>query len=46
MQELATSILGVNGKVYVLDVGRSFAKQAKLFEGQFIEFSVNSQLCL
>ncbi|MEO0347725.1 MAG: type IV secretion system protein TraC [Pseudomonadota bacterium] len=46
MQDLATSILGLGGKVYVLDVGRSFAKQAQLFEGQFLEFAANSQLCL
>ncbi len=46
MQELATGILGIGGHVYVLDVGRSFEKQVKLFGGQFIEFSTNSSLCL
>jgi conjugal transfer ATP-binding protein TraC len=46
MQELATSILSLQGKAYVLDVGRSFEKQVKLFTGQFIEFSTTSELCL
>jgi conjugal transfer ATP-binding protein TraC len=46
MQELTTSILSLKGKAYVLDVGRSFEKQVKLFEGQFIEFSTTSELCL
>ena len=46
MQELATSILRQGGKVYVLDVGRSFEKQVKQFGGQFLEFSIQSKLCL
>ncbi|CAL7960231.1 conjugal transfer ATP-binding protein TraC [Alphaproteobacteria bacterium] len=46
MQELVTSVLTQNGRVYVLDVGRSFEKQVKLFEGEFLEFSVKSNLCL
>ncbi|RZI47499.1 type IV secretion system protein TraC [Rickettsiales endosymbiont of Peranema trichophorum] len=46
MQELATSILRQGGRVYVLDVGRSFEKQARQLGGQFIEFGVQSKLCL
>jgi conjugal transfer ATP-binding protein TraC len=46
MQELASSILGIGGKVFVLDIGRSFEKQAKLCGGQFIEFSRHNNLCL
>lgn len=46
MQELVTSILGVGGKVFVMDVGRSFEKTCFLLEGQFIEFRSNTQLCL
>jgi len=46
MQELASSILSQNGRVYVLDVGRSFEKQVKLFDGQFLEFSTKTDLCL
>lgn len=46
MQELATSIMGLGGRAYVLDVGRSFEKQANFIGGQFIEFSTSSNLCL
>ena len=46
MQDLMTSILGLGGKVFVLDVGRSFEKTAHLLEGNFIEFSSNSNVIL
>jgi conjugal transfer ATP-binding protein TraC len=46
MQELMTSILGLGGRVFVLDVGRSFEKTCFLLQGQFIEFSPNTPLCL
>ena len=46
MQELMTSTLGLGGKVFVLDVGRSFEKTAKLLGGHFIEFTPNSSICL
>lgn len=39
MQELMTSTLGQGGRVFVLDVGRSFEKTCLLLGGQFIEFS-------
>ncbi len=39
MQELMTSMLGMGGRVFVLDVGRSFEKTAKLLKGTFVEFS-------
>ena len=39
MQELITSILGNKGRVFVIDVGRSFERSCKLLGGQFIEFS-------
>ncbi len=44
MQELMTSILGLGGRVFVLDVGRSFEKTAKLLNGSFLEFSTHSPL--
>ncbi|MBX9620688.1 MAG: type IV secretion system protein TraC [Alphaproteobacteria bacterium] len=44
MQELLTSILGMGGRVFVLDVGRSFEKTAKLLKGTFVEFSTHSPL--
>ena len=44
MQELMTSTLGLGGKVFVMDVGRSFEKTCSLLEGQFIEFKPKSPL--
>ncbi|OJW49663.1 MAG: type-IV secretion system protein TraC [Alphaproteobacteria bacterium 41-28] len=46
MQELMTSILGMGGRVFVLDVGRSFEKTAKLLKGSFLEFSTHSPICI
>lgn len=46
MQELMTSTLGLGGKVFVLDVGRSFEKTCFLLGGQFIEFKTKTPLCL
>jgi conjugal transfer ATP-binding protein TraC len=46
MQELMTTTLGLGGKVFVLDVGRSFEKTCFLLEGQFIEFKAKTPLCL
>lgn len=46
MQELLTSILGMGGKVFVLDVGRSFEKTVKLLQGTYVEFSAHSNLCI
>lgn len=39
MQELMTATLGQGGRVFVLDVGRSFEKTCLLLGGQFIEFT-------
>jgi len=48
MQELITSMLGNMGRVFVIDVGRSFERTCKILGGQFIEFSsnANNSLCL
>ncbi len=46
MQELVTSTLGLGGKVFVLDVGRSFEKTSKLLGGDFVEFSTKSTICI
>lgn len=46
MQELMSSTLGLGGRVFVLDVGRSFQKTCSLLKGQFIEFSPKMPLCL
>lgn len=46
MQNLAESILRNDGRIYVLDIGRSFEKQVKEFKGQFLEFTTGSSLCI
>ena len=46
MQELLVSTLRLGGRVFVLDIGRSFEKTCLLLEGQFIAFEKNSRLCL
>ncbi|MBY0501648.1 MAG: type IV secretion system protein TraC [Alphaproteobacteria bacterium] len=46
MQELLTSVLGMGGRVFVIDVGRSFEKTVKLLQGTYVEFSTHSPICI
>lgn len=46
MQELMTSTLGLGGRVFVLDVGRSFEKTCALLGGQFIAFTPETPMNL
>lgn len=46
MQELIQTVLGLNGKVFVLDVGRSFEKICDASQGQFIEFRAKTPIGL
>jgi len=46
MQDLLLSGLGTGSRVFVLEIGRSFEKMNALLEGQHIEFSLDSKLCL
>ena len=46
MQELLVNTLRLGGRVFVLDIGRSFEKTCLLLEGQFIAFEKNTPLCL
>lgn len=46
MQELLTCMLGMGGRVFVLDVGRSFEKTVKLLKGTYVEFSTHSPICI
>lgn len=46
MQELMTSTLGRGGRIFVLDVGRSFERTGKLLGAELIEFSTHSPICL
>lgn len=46
MQDLMNSILRMGGRVFVLDVGRSFEKTCTLLKGQFIEFTPKNPISL
>jgi conjugal transfer ATP-binding protein TraC len=46
MQDLVLNSLSIGAKVFVLDVGRSFEKLCDIVEGQQIEFSKRSNICL
>lgn len=46
MQELMSSTIGLGGRVFVLDVGRSFEKTCYMLGGQFIQFSSNVDICI
>lgn len=46
MQELMTSTLRVGGRVFVFDVGRNFEKMCHHFDGQFIEFTPQTNLSI
>jgi conjugal transfer ATP-binding protein TraC len=41
LQEVVMSILGSGGRVFVLDVGRSFQKLAQILEGEIIQITKN-----
>ena len=45
-EELITSVLGVGGRAWVFDRGRSYEHLCHLLGGQFIEFSPKSDICL
>jgi conjugal transfer ATP-binding protein TraC len=40
MNELMANVMGVGGKVFVLDLGRSFKKACQILEGRHIEFDL------
>ena len=46
MQELMVSLIGTGGRVFVLDVGRSFKKTGDLLKCQYIEFAKNVDIRL
>lgn len=45
-QEYVQAILGQNGRVWVIDAGRSYEKTCKIQGGQFIEFTKDTHICL
>lgn len=44
--EYIMAILGAGGRVWVIDVGKSYEKTCHELGGQFIEFSENTDICL
>lgn len=46
VQEVVFSLVGTGGKVFIIDVGRSYKKICHLFDGEFIEFNKETRLCL
>lgn len=45
-QDYITGLLGSGGRVWVIDIGRSYEKTCRELEGTFIEFSPNVPICL
>ncbi|KJV97026.1 AAA-like domain protein [Orientia tsutsugamushi str. UT76] len=46
MQELMLSVLGVSGKVFVLDYGRSFKRICLILGGSYIEFDMKNPVSI
>lgn len=46
VQEIVASMVGTGGRVFIIDVGRSYKKIAHLLGGEFIEFNKETPLCL
>jgi conjugal transfer ATP-binding protein TraC len=46
IQEYIISLLSAGGRVWVIDVGRSYEKTCKLLQGTFIEFTRDNHICL
>jgi conjugal transfer ATP-binding protein TraC len=44
--ELISSTLGADGKVWVIDVGLSYQKLCETMDGQFLRFTPDSHICL
>lgn len=44
--ELISAVLGTGGKVWVIDVGRSYLKLCESLGGQFLHFGQDSNICL
>ncbi|MEO8402137.1 MAG: type IV secretion system protein TraC [Gammaproteobacteria bacterium] len=45
-QDYITGLLGSGGRVWVIDIGRSYEKTCKVLGGTFVEFSPNNPICL
>ncbi len=45
-QEIAYAYLSAGGRVWIIDIGRSYEKICQLLGGQFVEFGEGSRMCL
>lgn len=46
MNELMSCVMGIEGRVFVLDLGRSFKNNCKILGGEHIEFDIRHPVCL
>lgn len=46
LNEIAFSYLSKGGKVWIIDVGRSYLKLCNVLGGDFVEFSESSDICI
>jgi len=46
LNEITCSYLGIGGRVWIIDVGRSYEKLCHLLGGEFIEFTEESNICI
>lgn len=46
LNEIALCYLGVGGKVWIIDVGRSYEKLCSVLGGDFIEFTEDANICI
>lgn len=46
LNEIAFSYLSTGGKVWIIDVGRSYLKLCNVLGGDFVEFSESSNICI
>lgn len=46
LNEITLSYLGIGGRVWIVDVGRSYEKLCRLLNGEFIEFSPEANICI
>lgn len=46
LNEITISYLGTGGRVWIIDVGRSYEKLCRLLNGEFIEFAPKTDICI
>lgn len=46
LNEIAYSYISTGGRVWIIDIGRSYEKVCQLLGGQFVEFGEGSRMCL